>query len=325
MIGCGEHAVSSHGPSQAACARAHPDFVRAACCDSDPARAERYRARFGFTRAYGDLQAMLDAERPDAVAVAVPVAVASDVGRRVLEQGYPALLEKPPAETVAEIDRLIAAARAGASRGGVVPHQVAFNRRYVPLVVALARWLDELGRDRLQHVRYEMIRSRRLDPDFSTTAIHAIDAVRFIAGSDFAEVRFRYQELGALDHGVVNIFLDGVMRSGVTAHLSFCPVAGGVVERAEVHARDASGFLEVPMWGGYDAPGRLLCFEGGSVVADARGEAAQPFEQGGFYGEYAAFLDNLAAGRAPSPGLAEVRQSVAVAEAMRARRSEFRA
>jgi predicted dehydrogenase len=325
MIGCGEHAFSSHGPSQAAYARTHPAFLRAACCDRDLARAARYRERFSFGRAYDDIQAMLDAERPDAVAVAVPVAVACEVGRRVLEQGVPALLEKPPGETVAEIDSLIAASRGMSRDGGVVPHQVAFNRRYVPLVAALRRRLDALGSQRLLHVRYEMIRSRRLDPDFSTTAIHAIDAVRFIAGSDFAEARFRYQELRALGPGVANIFMEGVMRSGVTAHLSFCPVSGGVVERAEVHAHDASYFLDVPMWGGYDAPGRLLCLEGGRVVSDARGDRAEPFEQGGFYGEYEAFLDSLAAGRPPSPGLADVRQSVEVAAAMRARRSEFRA
>ena len=56
-------------------------------------------------------------------------------------------------------------------------------------------------------------------------------------------------------------------------------------------------------------------------MADSR----QPFVLGGFYGEYAAFLDALRAGRAASPSLKEARQSVAVAECVRERRSEYRA
>ena len=39
-----------------------------------------------------------------------------------------------------------------------------------------------------------MTRVDRRDPDFSVTAIHGIDAVRFLARSDYAHVRFRYQE-----------------------------------------------------------------------------------------------------------------------------------
>ncbi len=326
MVGCGEHAFSSHGPAQAQYARTHGNLSLAACCDVDRARAERYRERFAFARSYDDLQAMLQSERPDAVALAVPVSATCAIGSCILEQGFPLLLEKPPGETTAEVDRLMAAAGRGGHGGELVPHQVAFNRRYVPLIVALRRILDDLGPDEApQHIRYEMVRVDRRDPDFSTTAVHAIDAVRFLAQSDFADVRFRYQELPQFGAGVANIFMDAVMRSGATAHLAFCPVAGVVVERAEVHARDRTYFLDIPMWNAFDAPGHLLGLERGNVVDDLSGDpAAAPFEQGGFYGEYEAFFDDLAAGRVPSPGLCDVRQSVEVAEAMRARRNEFR-
>ena len=40
-----------------------------------------------------------------------------------------------------------------------------------------------------------MTRVERRDPDFSTTAIHGLDAVRYLAGADYAEARFRYREL----------------------------------------------------------------------------------------------------------------------------------
>src|SRR2546423_9930160 len=167
----------------------------------------------------------------------------------------------------------------------------------------------------------------RRDPDFSSTAIHGLDAVRFLAASDYAEARLRYRALG-LGEGVANIFVDAGMASGATAHLAFCPVAGAVVERATLHAGSHTLLVEIPMWGGLDSPGRLRHLEAGRVVADIGGAAlggTEAFELGGFYGEYDAFLGDLAAGRAPSPSLRESRQSVAIAESVRHRRAEFRA
>lgn len=328
LIGCGEHGVSSHGPSLALYATSHPGLELAGCCDADGARAERFRERFRFARAYTDVEAMLDAERPDAVALVVPVSLTCPIGTRVLSRGIPLLLEKPPGETVSDVDRLAASAREGGRDGHAVPHQVAFNRRYVPLVAMLRDRVERLpAASPVQHVRYEMVRVNRRDPDFSTTAIHAIDAVRFIAGSDFAEVRFRYQPLGGLGEGVANIFMDAILRSGATAHLSFCPVGGVVIERVQLHALDHTLLVEIPMWGGYDTPGRLVHLERAAVVEDVRGACGSDVPAvvlGGFYGEYEAFFDGLAAGRPLAPSLEGSRQSVEVAEAMRARRKEWR-
>jgi myo-inositol 2-dehydrogenase/D-chiro-inositol 1-dehydrogenase len=324
QVGCGEHARVAHGPSQARCARERPGLVLAGCCDLDSARAESFRRDFGYARAYGDPAAMIERERPDAVVVVVPVAHTVAVGSLVLERGLPLLLEKPPGETVEDVDRLIAAAEGG---GRAVPHQVAFNRRYAPLVRELRRRLAEAGP--LQHLHYEMTRVERRDPDFSTTAIHGLDAVRYLAGSDYAQARFRYHELPALGPGVANILVDAVMASGATAHLVFCPVAGVLVERAVAHAHGHSLWLHVPMWNGVDAPGRLWHFTGGTLCADLDGaevgDGTALHELGGFYRETATFLDDVAAGRTPAPSLRDSRQSVAIAEALRERRAEFRA
>jgi len=322
QIGCGEHARVAHGPSQRRCAAERRDLVLAGCCDLDPVRAESFRRDFGFTRAFADPDAMLDAERPDAVVVVVPVEKTVAVGSLVLERRIPLLLEKPPGETVAEVDRLIAAAE-----GGRVPHQVAFNRRFAPLVRELRRRIEEAGP--LQHLHYEMTRVERRDPDFSTTAIHGLDAVRYLAGGDYAEARFRYRELPELGKGVADIFVDAVMTSGATAHLAFCPVAGVLVERATAHAHGHTLFLHVPMWSGVDSPGRLWHFTAGKLAADLGGDRVGDgtalFELGGFYRETVAFLDAVAAGREPSPSLRESRQSVEIAEQIRARAAEYHA
>jgi myo-inositol 2-dehydrogenase/D-chiro-inositol 1-dehydrogenase len=327
-IGCGAHAQSSHGPAQAQYVAAHPDVSLVACCDLDAARAERYRERFGFARAYSDAETMLEAEVPDAVVLVVPEDLAVDLAASILERGVPVLLEKPPGRTAGEVDRLIAAAESGGGPGKAVPHQVALNRRFVPLVQELRHWLAELGEpSQIQHLHYEMTRVDRRDPDFSTTAIHGVDAVRHLAGSDYAQVRFRYREQPALGPGVASIFMDAVMASGATAHLAFCPTAGVVVERATVHALGHTFFLRVPMWDALDSPGRLEHFERGIRVAEVSGTQGgeAPFELGGFYAEYVAFLGDLKAKRTPGPSLRESRQSVEVAEQIRERRAEFKA
>jgi len=326
LIGCGEHARAVHGPAQARCARERPGLVLAACCDRDRARAESHAAEFGFARAYTDPRVMLEAEKPGAVVVVVPVAATVAVATLVLERGIALLVEKPPGTTVAEVDRLVAAADAGGRDGRSVPHQVAFNRRFAPLVRELRRRIEAAGP--LQHLHYEMTRVGRRDPDFSTTAIHGIDAVRFLAGSDYAEARFRYGDLPEAGAGVANILVDAVMASGATAHLAFCPVAGVLVERVAAHTQGHSFFLQVPMWGGVDSPGRLQHFQNGTLVADLSGESVGDgtalFELGGFYREYAAFLEDVEGGRPPSPGLRESRQSVEVAERIRGRSGSYR-
>ena len=324
LVGCGEHATSSHGPSLALYRRTHPALELLGCCDIEPVRARAFAADFGFARAHVDAAAMLDAERPDAVVLVVPDTRCADLACLVLERGVPLLLEKPPGRTVADVDRMLAAARR--PDGTLVPHQVAFNRRHAPLVRALRERLDALGgAGAIQHVRYEMVRVNRRDPDFSTTAIHGLDAVRFLAGADYASARVRYQELPGLGEGVANLFVDATLSSGATAQLSFCPVAGAVVERACVHLHGHTLLLEVPMWSGFDAPGRLQHLEHGRLVAEVRGEECEAFVQGGFAAEVAAFLDAVAEGRRPAPGLAESRQSLELACVLRARVEEYQA
>jgi predicted dehydrogenase len=323
LIGCGAHALGSHGPAQARYAAEHPGTELAACCDVEAERAEAGRARFGYARAYTDVADMVARERLDAAALVVPYAVMAASGAPLLERGLPLLIEKPPGPTAGEVDALIAAAERG--RPGGVPHQVAFNRRFAPLVREAQRRLRALGPpEAVHHVHYEMTRVERRDADFSTTAIHGLDAVRFLAGADYARARLSYQELPSLGPGVANILVDAVMSSGATAHLAFCPVAGVSVERATVHAHGHTLFLHIPIWEALDSPGRLLHLEGDRVALDERGRRDEAFVLAGFYGEYVAFLAALEAGTTPSPSLREARQSVEIAECLRRRAPEYR-
>ena len=322
VIGCGHMALHYHGASYAKYAAAHPDTELVACCDVDVAKAAAFRERFGFARHYTDFERMLDIEKPHAVCLNAPVELTCELSCRVLERGYPLLTEKPPGRTTDELDRMIAAADASGA-----PTQVAFNRRYTPLVVELKRLLTaRFDPAAIQHVRYDFSRVGRTDPDFSTTAIHGIDTTRFLAGSDYAHIRFHYQEFPALGPATANIFMDCTFVSGATAHLNFCPVAGVVTERATVHAHDHSFFLSIPVWNAFDMPGRLQHLEKDELKLDLSGldvASSEAFESNGFYGENAAFFDDLRAGRRPAGDLRNARQSVEVAQYIRERRAEY--
>jgi hypothetical protein len=105
-------------------------------------------------------------------------------------------------------------------------------------------------------------------------------------------------------------------------------VAGVIVERATIHAQDHTLFVELPVAGSSEIPGRLRHLARGRLVAEQRGPAegkeAEPWVLAGFFGQYEAFFDALAARRPPSPGLREARQSVAVAACLRRRETVYR-
>ena len=316
-IGCGQIAVGYHGPAYQRYAALHPGVELTACCDIDQSRADEFKNRYGFKRSYHDYRAMLNQEQPDAVCLLVPPEHIAEMSCTILEQGYPLLTEKPPGRNTAEIDRMIAAASQRST-----PNQVAFNRRYMPLIVALKQYLGRLQMP-IQYIRYDFSRINRRDADFSTTAIHGIDTARYLVGSDYQHVRFHYQEMPELGPQVANILMDCTFTSGATGQLNFCPVTGLVLERATLHASDHTIFLNLPVWNSYDTPGKLQHFQAGKLVYEMGGlqaaESSDEYVVNGFYGENASFFDDLQQGKRPAGDLESGRQSVEIADCIRAR------
>lgn len=315
-IGCGQLANSHHGPAQGLYASQHPAVSLAACCDVDPGKARAFAQKFGFQHAYTDFLKMLETEKPDAVCLFVPPPSICELSCVILELGYPLLLEKPPGMNVAELDRMIAAAEKTST-----PNQVAFNRRYTPLVQQLKQIIAH--QNPIYNLRYDFCRIGRTDQDFSTTTIHGIDTVRFLADSDFANILINYQSLEISGEQAANIFIQGTFQSGATTQVNFTPVSGAVLERATLHAHDQVTFLQLPIWNGFDAPGRIVQVQAGRVVAELTGPqvsgSAEDFVLNGFYAENTAFFDDIQAGNAPVGDLRSARQSVQIAEAIRSR------
>lgn len=318
IIGCGNHSTRVHGPSYIKYKSNYSDTILAACCDFDPAKAAAYQRKFGFQRYYTDMNEMLQKENPDAVCVIVPEAQIAHVAVDVMKKGYNVLLEKPPGLNREETLGLIDAAE----NSGVI-NQVAFNRRYLPLIVRLKEALQFHAGNSIQNMFYEFYRYNRTESHFETTAIHGIDAAKFIIGSNYKKVRFTYQELPRSGNNVANIALECTFENGVAAQIHFCPCTGVVLERICVNAQDQTFFLNTPIWDGLDAPGELLHIKAGNVVSRLSGtsvsDGQQLIETNGFYDENRDFFENVRHNRKSENDIKSALQSVEIAEAIKAR------
>jgi predicted dehydrogenase len=323
LIGCGRHSRTVHGPSFRKYADLNPQVILAACCDMDAMKAAEYSREFGFMKSYTDFEKMLDEERPDAVSIVTPVEATFGVASKVMKLGYPVILEKPPGINSQEARELLAI-----SRQYNIPNRVAFNRRFMPLVRKLKQLMYEnLKSGSIQNIDYYMGRFKRTDPDFSTTAIHGIDAVKYIMDSNYSYVRFYYREIPELGQGVANIHMYCTFENGATANINFCPVSGAAIERARIDALENTFLLQLPMRNCYDSSGRLAYIRRNCVVTEINGnglsDGNETFAEGGFYYENASFFDSLISGQNPQE-IATTVQSVEVAECIRKRLPEYR-
>ncbi|MGE9291603.1 MAG: Gfo/Idh/MocA family protein [Puniceicoccales bacterium] len=316
VIGCGAHSSLVHGPSLALCAKEIAGLQLSAACDLNPIAAANFAEKFGFAQSYSDVDKMLEEVRPDAVLVVLPHHLTAKICRPLLVRGIPLLMEKPPAQTAAELDRLIAAQEEGGANV-----QVGFNRRYTKLLQETRALLqNELPSPGILRIDYEMVRSNRRDSNFSITAIHAIDAIRFLVDSPFAKASFDYHELPKEGDGVANITMNATCESGARIGLSIQPMAGVLHERAAIHGTGRSLVIDLPMWGTQPL-GRLRYWKNAKLVQDLR-ESNDPSVpvplhiRSGFLDEYRAFFQNLKEGSPTTPSLQDCRQQVVLMEAI---------
>lgn len=278
---------------------------------------------FGFKACYTDIDEMLDTEKPDAVCLVVKESFIAALSVKVIEKGYPILMEKPPGLSKEETLAIVAAVEKNR-----VPNKVAFNRWYIPVMVKLKEMMKaNLKLEKVHQIRYDFYRTGRTEPDFYTTAIHGISAVAFLAESPFDEIHFTYQELPSLGEHVANIYMDCRFASGVIAHLHFCPVAGVVIERATVNSLHQTIFAELPIWASHDNPGRLVHFKNGHIISDTRGDlftdSSDMYITNGFYAENESFFNMIRNNAAQEGGVELAPQIVEVADCIRLRKKRY--
>lgn len=317
LIGCGFMTRDGHGPSCKLYAETHPDTQLAACCDLSLEAAQNTCQQFGFARAYTDYIEMVETENPDVVLVITPVHITAKVSIELLRRGIPVILEKPPGVNIEENLAIHTAAMESNT-----PARVAFNRRYTPLVMALKEELQQVGLPVLD-IDCLFMRKSRTDADFSTTAIHGIDTVSYLVGADYKSCHFHYTDIEYNAKPVTNILINAQMEDGASATLHFMPCSGCVIERITVTTVDHTFFLELPVWGGMDAPGKLVCTRKGEVYKTVLGDKYTLHESNGFYDESRLFFDSLRNDETLTSDVLSGCSSVTIADHIRHREATY--
>jgi predicted dehydrogenase len=174
----------------------------AAICGRDRGATETAAARLGWASAETDWRALIARDDVQLIDIAAPGSVHATIAIAALQAGKHVLCEKPLANTLAEAERMAAAADAAFPSGARA--MVGFNYRRVP-ALALARRLVEQGRiGTLRHVRAVYLQDWLVDPDSPLTwrmqaeqagsgalgdlGAHIVDLARFLTGDEIVGV-----------------------------------------------------------------------------------------------------------------------------------------
>src|SRR4051794_27188937 len=216
-------------------------------CDTDPARAEAAAQRYGVPAFTGHRE-LLDAVRPEVAHVCTPHHQHAPVAIDCLDAGVAVLVEKPVAHTVAEADRLIAAAREhpGVKAGICLQNRYNATARAARRLIGSGELGSVLGgtatvlwhRDP-EYYRNRPWRGRRQESGggvLINQAIHTLDLMEWLLG-DVVQVRGHSGRYA----------LDGVIDVEDTAHALLAHAGGArsVVFATVTNVIDAPVSIEI--------------------------------------------------------------------------------
>ncbi|HVL30815.1 MAG TPA: Gfo/Idh/MocA family oxidoreductase [Solirubrobacteraceae bacterium] len=186
------------------------------CCDVRDEVRERLAAVHRRARFTADVDDLLADDDLDAVVVATPVPTHAELASRVLRAGKHCFVEKPLAQSVADGERAVAAAR---ESGGVL--MVGHLLEYHPGVRRLKEIADSGELGEIHYIYSNRLNLGQLRADENalwSLGAHDISVILHLAGQDPSEVSARgesYMRDGVED--VVFAFLR--FPSGLSAHL----------------------------------------------------------------------------------------------------------
>ncbi len=305
LIGCGEHSEIGHAIPLARYQAAHPGEVElAAVCDLKAERAQSFCQRYGFGIPYTDADEMLAQQKLDGCVAVVPVEQISELGIKLLRKGIPCSIEKPLGASLTEAQALVEAARATRTR-----NMVSVNRRFMPFLNRAIDWTRSVGP--LRYVRCNVLRNARSEPEFLwATAVHAVDALRHIAG-DVAHGKIEYLKGAA---GAPAWYaIDLLFENGVAGRIDVLPTAGMLEESYELVGEGFHAAVTCPF--GHDRGWRFVR-DNLVVQKETASENMAEDVLNGFYDEAAEFVRALTMKNALHPSIEEVFPSVELCWAM---------
>jgi predicted dehydrogenase len=186
------------------------------CCDASEEARDRLAPTMRQTRFTEDVDELLADPELDAVALATPVPSHASLALRVLEAGKHCFVEKPLAQSTADAERVVEAARA-AGRVLMVGHLL----EYHPGVSELKRIADQGELGDIHYIYSNRLNLGQLRADENalwSLGAHDVSVVLHLAGEEPHELEARgesYMRDGIED--VVFCFLR--FPSGLSAHL----------------------------------------------------------------------------------------------------------
>jgi predicted dehydrogenase len=313
IVGCGGWAHYTHMPCIVKYGKA--DVV--ACADINIQNAKSLHEKFNISLYFADYNEMLEKTNPDAVICLVSENAIAKVASDIILRGYPVMLEKPPGKTVEETKMIYEAAQ----KSGKI-HMVAFNRRFAPAYLKLKEMIADNGDDDVKYINYKFHRIKRHESNFEDTAIHAIDAVKFLAGSDFKCVEIKYQEMPYLGKNVANYYIYFEFINGLFAIAEILVSTGDSFEGCEIHAEKGIYRASLPMGNDINSGGiEYKSAEGlyRNIKKDEICPYAEPYISQGFYNEHKYFYECIINGTNTRNGADTAIQSVAVCNAIKNR------
>jgi predicted dehydrogenase len=303
LVGCG--AIAGY---HARAIRSIDRIEIAAAIDPKREAAESLAEEYGVG-AFATIEEAAAAADFDAVDIMTPHDLHEALTEQALALGKHVLLEKPIATTMADADRIVAAAET--SPGQLMVAQIV---RFDPRYVRVKRMLDDgaLGDPISLHARritssasQDNLRGRVSVQLF--LGIHDYDAIRWLTGREFAQVHTEARSglLAARGYDVEDVaFTVGRLDGGAVA----CVESGWVLPREIPRGGDIK--LEVIGTGG---TARVDLVEQGLAVCLAGERYVRPSFGHAIAEEIVDFLDGIAACRQPSVTAAEGRASLQVA------------
>jgi predicted dehydrogenase len=286
VIGCGAAARRLHIPELVAAGAQVTAFA-----SRSVASAERARDEVGGGVVCADWRELLSLDDVDAVTICTPNALHAEQAVAAVRAGRPVLVEKPLTVTVAEADRVIAAA---ATSGVVV--MTAHSARFNPAVVALKKALPEVGRVTSVDVTFCHAGPAAWSADATwftdpvlagggallDLGVHVADTLRWLLDDEFREVAGLLAG-GPVEHDAVVAFTTAAGVTG-TVHAGWRSLAGPQVsftvhgERGTVALDDRGPVLRVAGQDPQPLPVATAAGSPARVFVDAvtRGAEARP-------------------------------------------------
>lgn len=230
FIGCGHHASHNLYP-----ALRYADCTLVAACDLWENNRTLAKRAFGAQRTYEHFSALLDNEECDGAIVCGPPALHYQATKACLQKGIPTLVEKPPAENLAQMEELCAL-----STQHKAPLYAAFMKRFARYYRTAHTITQRPDFGPITHLLLRYSYGIKLDPypTLSLMGIHAIDLMRHFLG-DPHQVLVAHSDFD----GHNNYQLHFTFPGGPTATLILNATAPTPIERLEITGKGT--FLSV--------------------------------------------------------------------------------